>query len=214
MQIRFFHHASTLLAGLLISSLTLAGDNGAQVGEVTHSPTLESIAVPALGGVGLLALTVLLGLFGYRVLKGEHGAGTKWLLAACVTTALASGGSGLKLINDAYAIVMVSFVDAQGDTIEFFESDVNISFNGGCSVNAGDKGFVTVANSTGETQFLTDVSIARPGPCERIDYEEEQGGGNGGNGGAFLGECLDSPPLEMAPDDSCEIALCCWLSPG
>jgi hypothetical protein len=206
MSAKRFAQVLVFLSAGFASAATLAGNGGAVlVGEVTHSPAL---AVPVLGGVGLLALAALLGLFGYRVLRRDHGAGTKWLLVACVTTALASGGSGIKLINDAYAPPpMVQFLNAQGATIPFFEEDVNTNNGGACSFNAGGSRFVTVVNRTVRTQFLTDVTIADDGPCKRIE-------GNGGNGGVPPDECVDTPPLEMSPDDSCEIALCCWLSPG
>lgn len=200
MKIRFAVRSAMLLSGWLFSSITLAGG---QVGELTHAPTLPVAAVPVLGGLGLMALTALLGLFGLRVLNGHARPGHKWLFSACLLTALATATSGVKLISDAYADVGIMFADADGNTITLDSSNLFEPINGGAcgETNAGDVQVIPVSNGTEVTQFITDISLR--GFCERLE-------GNGGNG-AHLGECSDSPPLEMAPDDSCDISLCCFI---
>lgn len=214
MNIPRLKHIATLCVGWLVSSLAFAGQGGQPVnggiGELTHSPTLEAIGVPALGGAGLLALAALLGLFGYRMLKSRQGAGTNWLLAACLTTLLASGVSGIKLISDAHATISVMFENADGETIELTKDDVMFGNNGGgCAppFNGGQQGVVHLNNGTDTTQYLTDISISG-GDCEPRTIEEIVDF-QGGNGGIFLGSCTDSPPLEMAPGDSCDIGVCC-----
>jgi len=206
-----------VLTGALSSGLACAGatqgGGGAPIGDITHSPTLDAIGVPALGGFGLLALAALLGLFGYRVIKSKHGAGTQWLLAACVVSALAAGSGGIKLISDAYAIVTVQFTDENGDTLELALGDVIFAdLNGGffCDFpngggNGGREAAIPITNATGAIQYITDISISG-GPC--IPRELGVQAINGGNGG-YLGACTDFPPLEMAPSDSCEIGVCC-----
>lgn len=218
MKIRYLIQSAILCSAWLVSGLAFAGNTqggqggGPEIGDLTHSPTLQAIGVPVLGGAGLLLLAILLGLFGFRVLRSDHGAGSKWLLAACLTTALASGTSGIKLMNDAYAIAMVSFQNEDGETVTLFAGDVEFLNGGGeCELvnggeNGGIGGFVPVINGTETTQFLTDVSIAG-GPCQIRQIERVLPEANAGNGG-FLGFCEDLP-LEMMPEDSCNILVCC-----
>lgn len=212
MKSKNLYKMPVLLSASLVSGLAFAG-RGPMIGDLTHSPTLDAVGVPLLGGVGLLLLAALLGLFGFRVLKSDQAAGSKWLLAACLTTALASGSGGIKLMSDAYAdIADIAFEDENGATITLYEGDVSYDNGGNCGPpQGGSEGLIVVANATETLQFLTDVTIA-DGPCTILEQNEFLLDGNGGNGaGTNHGICEDLP-LAMEPDDSCDIAVCCTVT--
>lgn len=175
--------------------------SGLEVGEITHGPYLPPEAVPAVGGAGLLLLAVVLSLFGVRLLRGNHPRGSKWLLAACLTTALASGTSGVKLISDAYAIAGLQLLTASGDTLTMNTSMIN---NGG-GLNGGEWGSIVVENATGELQYIINISLAPN--CQIIP--EDAVIVNAGNGGFYQGPCSDRPPTALDPGDTCDLDVCC-----
>lgn len=182
------------------SSIAQAGDNGA-VGMVTHSPNLP--AVPVLGGVGLVLLAALLGLFGVRMIRGDHCAGSKWLLAACLTTALASGTSGVKLISDAYALTSgVQIVTESGATLPMDESMFQFANAG--AFNGGLVGTINVANTTDVLQYI--VRIQLEPNCQIVPEFDDV---NAGNGGYYEGPCFVQPPTALDTDHNCDLHICC-----
>ena len=85
----------TLLTLGAASTNVMAGG----VGSITH--ILYSASIPALGGMGLIVLSALLGVVSLRFLKQHKASSTSFLLTATLVGALAAAGSGVKLISDA-----------------------------------------------------------------------------------------------------------------
>lgn len=195
------------LTQVLVFTLAAAGSLAAMagqgaIGEITHSPTLPPAAVPALGGLGLLVLAVLLGLSGLRLSRADQGAGSKWLMAGCIATALASGSSGVKLIGDAYAAgSAVTLETASGETLEFDIFDLG----NGASTNGGTFGSVVVENLTGTTQFITNITLQDN--CQIIP-EDHSVVVNAGGGG-YEGPCSDQPPTSLPDGATCDLDICC-----
>ncbi|MFT4518071.1 MAG: hypothetical protein ACI9JM_000448 [Halioglobus sp.] len=163
------------------SSQVLAG------GSVGHIPASES--VPMLGGVGLVVLAGLLGLVAVRFMKDSNRSGGQFLMLAIAASALASGGSGIKLINDAYADASVQLSDSSGGV-------VTIPF----------PGFHEVFNNTGVPQQINDIDLNPGYSLQEIFIRS----GNGGNrGGSLEGQCDDKPSTVLAPGGSCEMQVCC-----
>jgi hypothetical protein len=192
MKIKMLPLAKLISAAALFSASAgaLAGSPG--VGSLTHSPF--DTHVPMLGGAGLVVLAALLGIIALRFMKGREQPGSQFLILALAVGALASGGSGLKLISDANAISGVPLSDVNGGTLTI-----------------PNTGFSEVSNNTGFPQKIDNISLNSG--CYLGDFEN--GGGNGGNGGgSFLGECNDDPGTVLENSDFCEILVCCSILNG
>ncbi|MFT4521047.1 MAG: hypothetical protein ACI9JM_003458 [Halioglobus sp.] len=191
MIIRMLPLAKLTAAAALLSTSTVALAGGAGVGSVTHVPF--ETHVPMLGGAGLVVLAALLGIIALRFMKNRETSGSQFLVLALAVGTIASGASGLKLINDANAISGVQFSDPNGSNVSILSA-----------------GFSSVYNDTGFPQKITDISVI-PG----CTLEDPGNGGNGGNGGgSFLGTCNDDPGTILERDDSCDILVVCILNGG
>ena len=183
-------------AFVLIGTEALAGvPNGGSVtvGTVTHAPS--SVSVPMLGGAGLVVLSALLALVAVRFLKDRKRSGGQFMVLALAASVLATGGSGLKLINDAIAI----------------PASVLLSNSSGGAVDIPDQGYSLVLNNTGTTQRITNLS-AEPECFFEPPGNGGNGGINGGNGGDYRGTCSDSPPTVLGDQEYCEVFVCCGLT--
>ena len=180
-----------LTASLLVSTPALAGTTVV----ITYGPFTNQ--VPALGGVGLVILSALLGVVSLRFLKDRKRGGGHFLTLALVTGALATGGSGIKLISEAHAITI----------------GAELTNPEGGSVNINVEGTSPVRNTSGRAQEILTIDPS-PG-CSILAVNGGNGGfRNGGNGGSFLGNCDDSPGTILGQNDFCEITVCCTVNGG
>jgi hypothetical protein len=171
---------------LLASTSALAGG----FGTVTHAPF--ETQVPMLGGAGLMVLAGLLGIVALRFMKDRKQSGGQFLFLALTVGALASAGSGFKIISDAHAVHTPEFSEASGGTVSIPSDGVN-----------------SFTNSTGFPQKITDISLVTG--CTLNSIVE----GNGGNGGGtFLGQCDDSPGTVLENTDYCAILVVCAINGG
>jgi hypothetical protein len=177
-----------------LSSVVLAG--GPPVGSITYSG-LNS--VPMLGGAGLVVLSALLALVSVKFLKNRENGG-QFLVLALIVGAMASGGSGIKLISDAYA----------GPA-----SEIVLGNSSGGTVNIPNQGLHAVRNNSGVTQKINQINtipgcFVASGPIRAA----ANGGANGGNGGDFKGGCDDSPSTVLRNDEYCFVEVCCGGNGG
>jgi len=178
--------------GSLLALGALSANVMAQsVGSITHIPYSESI--PALGGMGLLVLSALLGVVSLRFLKQRNASNTTFLLTATLLGAVAAAGSGVKLISDANAI-----------------SGVSLSEGSGGVVSIPEQGYNTVHNDTGRGQQISEIELIDE--CTLLEPEEmvlNGGTKDKDNGGSFVGSCSDDPGTIMAAGDYCEVLVVC-----
>ena len=173
----------TGVTGLLAAAPSaLAGATG--VGFVTYGPSLGATAVPTLGGASLLLLAGLMAIVAVRILRAHTGPGSAWLVAAALTTALAAGGSGIKLVSDAQAVPNPSM-----------END------GGGTVVIPGEGSWDIANNSSVPQFILNLNAG-------TGCDFTTGDGNGG-----LGLCNDDPSTEVGVGQFCAVFVSCFLSP-
>lgn len=173
--------ASVLLPLAWISQ-SMAGNNGG-VGAITHAPF--STAVPGLSGLALIVLALLLAVVAVRFLRGKSAGANPLLVGATLVTALAVGGSGIKLVSDANAVIVDS---------------INMELSSGGTVIVPFPGYWQINNVTGIQQKLTSIEVD-PG-CFISEV-------NGGNAGSDLGNC--EVGLNMGDDDYCYINVYCEI---
>lgn len=169
------------------------------VGSITHAAVAD---VPALGGIGLLLLSGLLGVVSLRFLKAREKG--RFMAIAVLAGALASAG-GVNLVTNA---------EAGFGGIPLLLNDT--------VADIPSPGPSTVFNASGGSRQIIQIDLIDG--CFLGDLENggrngglmNGGGANGGmlinggkNGGRFLGECNDDPGTRMQPDDFCEILVCC-----
>lgn len=100
-------------SGMLLGLLAMAGSSATMAqellgGSITYGPL--GTGVPTLGGVGLLILaTLMLGMV-WRMLRRSGAQAGRFLTLALLAGGLVSGVGGLKLINDAQAIVFAVYL--------------------------------------------------------------------------------------------------------
>lgn len=191
--------AQATVAGALAlaSNAAIAGSSGM----ILHEPF--ATPVPAIGGVGLVALAMLLSVVAVRLFKRSGAEGSKFLITAIGVTALAAGSGGVKLISDAQAVYVLN--------------GVPLVVNSGGAVDVPDAAnCYSVFNDTDVQQRITQLQPG-PGwafvPCDMLVMV--QGGGQGGmpfanggllNGGGFRGTCNDNPGTVLGVGDFCTIA--------
>jgi len=152
---------------------------GSSTGVIIYAP--GSVPVPVLGGAGLIALSVLLTLVAFRFMKARKQGGGMFLVLAVLTGALASGGSGIKLISDAYAVV----------------ADIQMTSASGGQVSIPSPGYHRVINNTGGTQRITAINMANGCYIQPVIT----------NGGGPASVCSTSTTLQ--DQAFCEIDVCC-----
>ena len=97
----------------LFSSAVWAGTP--PVGSITYAlvaappPPVAAAPVPTLSGVMFMIMALLLAAVAYRVLKQKQNSSSRMMVLSLIAVgSLASGMSGVKLINDAYAFIPTS----------------------------------------------------------------------------------------------------------
>jgi len=117
---QFISRIATASALFLLSSTAWAGGG---FGTLTYGPVLAppppvtaATPVPTLSGIMLMVMALLLAAIGYRILKQkDNNASRMMMLSLIAVGSLASGMSGIKLINDAYAAPLNDHpLDTQG----------------------------------------------------------------------------------------------------
>ncbi|MGV6826628.1 MAG: midcut-by-XrtH protein [bacterium] len=180
----FRNKSGIAILGLLLTpAVSLAGNGGS----ILYRPLAN--AVPTTGGMALVVLAALLGLIGFRMMKQREQAGTNWLVAAIAVSAMVSAGSGVKLINDAYAIPSVYPMTNEGGGV------VDLPSSGGCWI---------VQNQTTVTQQIIDVIPDNPGV---VLGACSNGGAPLANGGAYRGTCNDDPGTILGEAEICDIEI-------
>ncbi|MCB1865554.1 MAG: midcut-by-XrtH protein [Chromatiales bacterium] len=172
--------AGCLVGGLLGASTAVAGNGGM----IVHVPYAQQ--VPTVGGFALVALALLLATLAFRLVRRPGTGGSRFLMLAITIGAVATGGSGIKLIGDAAATI----------------SDLEMtSASGGTVIVPDFETCYPVNNVSGTTQRIINIE-AYPGwalgPCDA-------NGGGHSNGGSFVGTCSDSPGTVLKPGQHCEI---------
>ncbi len=175
-----------LLCFLLIFPLTTAFAGSGGSGIIVYGP---SIAVPALGGPALVLLALLLGVVTLRLLKSRQAPGSHWLIVATGVTALVSGGSGFKLINDALAGVTPP-------------SNLSMTLDAGGVLNVpAFQQCYDVFNNSNGTQYVERIQNLNGwvlGSCANA-------GVSTANAGSFVGTCSDNPPTRLLVNEFCTI---------
>lgn len=161
---------------LLWATHGLAGNGGGTIG---HSPL--GAPVPGLGGVGLIALALLLAVVAVRFLRTNPSGANPLLVGAMMVTALAVGGSGIKLVNDAYAA----------------PPQLEMSEATGGEIRINGEGLWEIVNATGSVQQITDIDLDEG--CYISEF----------NGGSSLGDC--EVGLNLEDEDSCYIDISCFV---
>jgi hypothetical protein len=174
------------LAGLVAGNSAWAGVL-APPGSITHGP-LTATAVPTMSGFALVLLAALMLLVVARVVKSRQLDGTRFMLVALVTGAIASGVSGIKLVSEAYALpafTPVSLSDPAGGTLP---------------LSPGEN---CVTNNTGIAQQILDIEFS--------GFIGNNGGNVGGptldcgEAAGEVPECSDTPPTVLQPGATCGV---------
>ena len=152
-----------------LSSSSWAGNGG---GTITYGPSAAT-PVPTLSGVMLIMLALLLAAIAFRILRQkDNHAGRMMVLSLLAVGTLASGLSGVKLIDNAYADpILEELTNPNGGTLVIDNNDIyeirnatsgtatilNIQFNGCENLPAPDVPKCTVGLELADTEscFLT-----------------------------------------------------------
>lgn len=186
--------AQTAVAAALAlsSSAAMAGFNGG-AGIIMHAP--HGNPVPAIGGIGLVALALLLSVAAVRLFKRSGTDGSKFLIAAMGVAVLVSGASGLKVMNDAYALT---------------SPKINLKVDSGGTVTIPDtNGCYEVLNTTNLPQSITDIQANLGWVLTACNGGVPSKAGAKPaimNGGGFQGTCSDSPSTLLEVGEFCEIS--------
>lgn len=137
-------------------------------GSITFTPaSAAATAVPTLGGTLLVLLALLLGVIAVRSVRHQRSSGTASVFAGALALgALASGVSGVALIQDVHAGVGVSIQDEAGETFEvpcgtgLYQNDSGVSMQ--------------VTELVAPTGCISDTNIA-PEPACRLAAVVEDG---------------------------------------
>lgn len=164
------------LSAALTSLEVAAGGNGG-AGMIYHEPFARQVSTAS--GIALVALALLLATLAFRLVRRPSGEGSRFLTLAIAATAIAAGGSGVKLIGDARAAVAIQLLSSSGGI-------ANIPDFENCHL---------VNNGTPVAQQITQLLATPPwilSPCPS-------------NGGGFYETCNDSPGTVLNPGQTCEI---------
>lgn len=125
-------------------------------GSITFTPlSAGTTAVPTLGGALLVLLALLLGVIALRSVRHRRDSGTLSLFAgALLVGSLASGVSGLVVIQDARAGGGSIILDEAGETFDVFCG--NGSYFNDSGVGMQVTAFVTPTGCTSETNIAND----------------------------------------------------------
>ncbi|MCB1865558.1 MAG: midcut-by-XrtH protein [Chromatiales bacterium] len=167
--------AAILPAGAFSADVLAQANGGA--GMIIYEPFARQ--VPTFGGFALVALALLLATVAFRLVRRPSGDGSRFLTLAIAATAIAAGGSGVKLIGDARAAVAIQLLSSSGGI-------ANIPDFENCHL---------VNNGTPVAQQITQLLATPPwilSPCPS-------------NGGGFYETCNDSPGTVLNPGQTCEI---------
>ncbi|MCB1865557.1 MAG: midcut-by-XrtH protein [Chromatiales bacterium] len=190
------HRIIGTLAGVFTSSSVSAGGAGI----IVHEPFARQ--VPTASGIALVALALLLATLAFRLVRRPSGSGSRFLTLAIAVTAVAAGGSGVKLISDAAAVMpTLNMINATGGEV---------------SVPGVEECFA-VANTTVYPQQITEIMSNPPYLLTSCgNGGTVTGAANGGmmaNGGTFVGTCTASPGTVLNPGQFCEIYVLDTLAP-
>ncbi|MCB1865556.1 MAG: midcut-by-XrtH protein [Chromatiales bacterium] len=172
------------LSAALTSLEVAAGGNGG-AGMIYHEPFARQ--VPTASGIALVALALLLATLAFRLVRRPSGEGSRFLTLAIAATAIAAGGSGVKLISDAVAAPPPDMINAAGGQVTV----------------PADEMCYTVNNLTGAPQQITQMTANPPWQLTSCT--------NGGafvpaaNGGIFVGTCQAAPGTILQPGQNCTI---------
>lgn len=109
---------AVVVAGVLVSGEALAGSPG---GTITYGPAAASI--PTLSEVGMLITGLLVAVIGFRVMRANPG--RKPLASALLLSGLALGaaGVGTRVVDSAYAAILLEMSVAAGGTMDIPPTD-------------------------------------------------------------------------------------------
>ncbi|MEM1114013.1 MAG: midcut-by-XrtH protein [Pseudomonadota bacterium] len=208
MSVRFSHVLKHGLysSSLFVASMTAMAGNGGNggsmgVGRIEYEPLLMSVGiadgavgVPLFGGAALVMLSVLLGLVSIRFFRDRKRSGSLWLITATVSAALASGGSGLKLISDVNA----------GPPLISLMSDI------GGEIPIPMDGTFVVRNTSGIGLRITGITLNNECVLLTRVPVDKVNGGVSLNGGlvSLTSSCLEGTVLDPSGGE-CDLDVCC-----
>ena len=185
-----FAQATAAATGAVLTLISTQVSAGF-AGTVTYGPAAGAAAVPAVGGYALIALALLVGLAVFRLRKEPVMQGNRFLGFALMVTVVATGASGVKVVQAIAEAPAVPLDNPQGGSAP-------LVFGTSCLRNETDVN-LAITEITPFGSFT--IVDSRDGFCteEPID-----------NGGANAGEapdCGTSPPTELAPNKACAITI-------
>lgn len=109
---------AVVVGGVLMSGEAMAGAAG---GTITYGPAAASI--PTLSEVGMLITGLLVAVIGFRVMRANPG--RKPLASVLLVSGLAIGfaGVGTRLVDSAYAAILLEMSVAAGGTMDIPPTD-------------------------------------------------------------------------------------------
>lgn len=109
---------SVVVAGLLMSGEVMAGTPG---GTITYGPAAASI--PTLSEIGMLITGLLVAVIGFRVMRANPGRTPLASVLLMSGLAIGAAGVGTRLVDSAYAAILLEMSVAAGGTMDIPPTD-------------------------------------------------------------------------------------------